>query len=227
MRHLGGCVLVLLVAASAAGAQPPTPPAQLKLTFGDEAVTASGATPSAKVAWFSVAREIGDFTARIVKREAMVDATAAGEASFALKASVPWQSIWVAVDVETGGFAVGTPAGFELRELAFDDQPLRPGSGGADVLTAPHDFLEVFLVRPKKGGARSGGAFGGTVGDGGISDEDRTSNRSVTLALTRLRPVGESAELVPPVASPDDVVAVIDPNAMAVAVMRLSPGARP
>jgi hypothetical protein len=222
------CALTLLLAATAASAQTTSPAPPLTIGFAGREVVASGATVGGKVAWFSVAKEIRNSAAQLQRRDAIVDAGATGEATFALDEPVAPLSIWVAVDVASGRFAVAPAPTFERRELLLAPDAFQPGARGSDdVLRDTHEFLEVALVRPSKGDRGFAGAWAGTVGDGGRSDGDARSNGEVVLPLSRLRPIGQSAELLPPVWAPGDVVAVIDPNAMAVQVTTVSPGARP
>jgi hypothetical protein len=89
-----------------------------------------------------------------------------------------------------------------------------------DALADTRQFLEALLVRPTKGGAPSG-AWAGTVGDAGLTDADKKANGAVVLLLSRLRPIGQSPELLPPVLIPNDVLAVVDPNSLEVYVSKL------
>ena len=229
MGRIHLCAVTLLLTATAATAQTTSASPPLTIRFAEREVAVSGATAGGKVAWFSVAKEIRNFAALLQRRDAIIEASAAGEAAFVLEQPVPPISIWVAVDVATGRFAVAPAPTFEQRELVLPADALRPGSrGSADAITDDtHEFLEVGLFRASKGSGGSSGFWGGTVGDGGQSDADGKSNGQVVLALSRLRPIGQSAPLVPPVLTPDDVVAVIDSNEMAVKVMTVSPGVRP
>jgi hypothetical protein len=219
--------VTLLLTATAASAQTPSASPPLTIRFAEREVAVSGATAGGKVAWFSVAKEIRNF-ALMQRRDAITEANAAGEAAFVLDEAVPPVSIWVAVDVATGQFAVAAPSTFEPRELVLAADALQPGRHGSDdEITDNHEFLEMALVRPSKGSGTLAGAWGGTVGDGGQSDDSAKPDAKVALPLSRLRPIGQSAELRPPVLTPGDVLAVIDPIEMAVTVTTVAPGARP
>jgi hypothetical protein len=228
VRRTHLCALTLLLTATAASAQTTNPSPPLTIGFAEREVVASGATVGGKVAWFSVAKEIRNSAALLKRRDAIVEAGATGEARFVLEGPIPPLSIWVAVDVASGRFVVVPAPNLERRELQLAPDAFQPGARGSDdVLRDTYEFLEVALVRPSKGDRGLAGAWAGTVGDGGRSDGDGRSNGEVVLPLSRLRPIGQSAELLPPAWAPGDVVAVIDPNAMAVQVATVSPGARP
>jgi hypothetical protein len=183
-----------------------------------DSVRVTGATPGGKVVVFSVARETELHPVRVVRRDAIVpDTEGGGEITFELDREVPWQSVWVAVDLESGAFELATPQGFELREVPMPADAMRPAAGGVDSLADDREVLELLLVRPGLG------AWGGIVGDGGVNDATGASNGRVALRLSRLSPVGDSPELTPQVFRPGDVVIGIDPRRLEIYAVRVAP----
>lgn len=179
------------------------------VTFEETAVVASGLAPAARVAWFSVAREPGDYVGRIVRREAvMTDDDGDGAVRLELDASLPPVSVWFVVDLADGGLTVAVPDGAPFRERVFDPGLLRQEIAG--VVRGLRDerlYLLAFLARP------GAGAWTVALGDGGHHDDDRTPDGFVQAAFAAMEPVDGS--LIPPEAlAAGDVVVLVDPNAL-------------
>lgn len=194
-----------------AAAQGP-PPARPELAFEESAVVASGIRSKGQVAWFSVAREIADDWATIVRREDVAEDTDGdGVVRFDLDRPVPLKSIWVAVDLTTGEYAVGTPEGFPLQQLDLPSRGLGRAASGPEWVESPGQLAEVLIVRP------GAGAWGMTAGDGGEGDEGPRGDRRVTVSLPRFHGVRATAA-APERYSPRDLVFSIDPDLMKVYV---------
>src|SRR5918992_2846957 len=189
------------------------------ITLTGEAVEASGMTPGGKVVWFGVAREISEHTATIKRRERIAtDDDKNGAVRLDLGRPVPFQSIWVAVDLATGASAVAVPKGYPLRLLELPGNSAGRGGGGQpDWVEDGRGFVEILLVRPGEGGR----AWGATVGDGGEVDDDGAYDGRLVASLARLRAVGSSSLSAPERFSPRDVLVIIDPNRMEVGVRQL------
>jgi hypothetical protein len=186
------------------------------LSFSPEAVTASGMTPGGKVIWFSVAREIAERSATIVRREWIADdEDKDGAVRFELGRPVPFQSIWTVVDLTTGAAAVAVPEGYPLRRIDLPGRGTGHASGKPDWVEDDRGYVEVLLVRPGQG------AWGATVGDGGEADDDGAYDGRLMAPLDQMRGVGASPAAVPERFSPRDVMVVIDPNRMEVALRQL------
>jgi hypothetical protein len=191
---------------------PPTPPARPELAFEDSAAVVSGIHAKGQVAWFSVAREIADDWATIVRREDVAEDTDGdGVVRFDLDRPVPLKSIWVAVDLTTGEYALGTPEGFPLQQLDLPGRGLGRAASGPEWVESPGQFAEVLIVRP------GAGAWGMTAGDGGEGDEGARGDRRVTVSLPRFHGVRATAA-APERYSPRDLVFSIDPDLMKVYV---------
>jgi len=206
----GLLTLALLPAAALAAAAP-------VITFAPQAVVVSGVTPGGKVACFSVAREISERTATIVRRPRLAeDDDKDGSVRLELDRKVPFQSIWVAVDLTTGESAVAVPDGYPLHRVDLPGRNLGHGGGKPDWVEDDRGYVDVFIVRPGQG------AWWGTVGDGGETDDDGAYNGRLIASLVRLHGVGASPPGAPQHFSPHDVVVVIDPNRMEVGLRQLA-----
>ncbi len=193
------------IAAPSGAAAPPT------ISFEKDAVVASGVTPGGKVVWFSVAREIAEHTATIVPRQAIAeDEGRDGMVRLELDRDVPFQSIWVAVDLTTGAAAVAVPKDYPLRRFELPSGNLHRGDSEGDWIEDRRGYVALMLVRREKG------AWWSLVGDGGSEDDDGLYDGRLSAPLSQLQKV-EGGELEAPESFIDgDLVVVIDPNQMEV-----------
>jgi len=199
------CIISFALVASSHAAITP------RISFEKEAVIASGVTPGGKVVWFSIAREISLHTATIVPRQQVVEDTAkVGSVRFELDREVPFQSIWVAVDLTTGALDVAAPQGYPLRRFEVPASSLRHDESGDDWIESTRGYVALMLVRPEHG------AWWSLVGDGGTDDDDGAYDGRLVASLPELREVEGSTLEAPESFAARDVVIVIDPNAMAV-----------
>jgi len=212
-----GLLLILCSFVRTASAQSP-PVVELldpAITFEASAVVVSGVTPGQAVAWFSVAREATEGGSLIVRRE-QVTATSSvdGVARFELTQPVPPRSIWAAVDLTTGKFALGTPEDFPLVQNVFKGDTIQADSTGKYDQFLFQDsgtMMEYFVARPGVG------AWASTVWDGAIEDTDGLADGKAVAGLAGMEAAGASP--APPDGLVDgDVVIVIDPNEMQVSV---------
>jgi hypothetical protein len=214
VKSLGlGSLLVAALSGSDTPAWAQTPLVPV-LSVSAQAVTATGMTPGGAVVWLGVARKVVEYEAVYVRRHGVVKADALGTAQVPLAEAVPLQSIWVAVDLATGLFATASPAGFSPLAFTLGAGALEVrGAGLADRLVDSADHGEVLLVRPGKG------AWGKTVGRGGADDESDPSEPAYRLSLDKLEPVSATDGPAPGKLSPRDLVFVLHPQAMALAVV--------
>ena len=218
-RRLSPLAALLLVPISLAAQ--PAPPAVPAISFEAEAVVASGVTAQGRVVWFSVAREIAESAATIVRRERILaDEDGDGAVRFELDRAVPLRSIWVAVDLATGAWAAAGPEGYPLQRVDPPGLAARRGAEEADWVEDTRGYVELMVVRPGVG------AWGLAAGDGGSSDGDGAADGRLTVPLDRLRGTGLDATAAPERFDPRDLIFVIDPNEMDFAVRQLSEVAR-
>src|SRR6185295_5975461 len=141
-----------------------------------------------------------------------------GDARFALDRSVPYKSIWVAVDLASGSSTAATSRGFPLREVTLPSAYLLPGGGAlqTDAIQAGWDAVEALVVRTKAG------AWGYSAGRGGTSDEGGGGGL-LRFSLDRMHSLG-AATAAPPRLDPADLLILIDPNEMLLARGRANGG---
>jgi hypothetical protein len=206
---LGGLLLGLPVVAAAV---------QPVISFEPEAVTVSGLTAGGKVVWFGVAREISERVATIVRRtRVLTDEDSDGAVRLELDRTVPFQSIWVAVDLTTGTAALAVPEGYPLRSVELPAGSLGRGEGGkSDWVQDARSYAEILLVHPGEG------AWADRVGDGGERDDDGAYDGQLAASLVRMQGVGPSPPAPPERFRAGDVVVVIDPNLMEVSLHQLA-----
>lgn len=191
--------------------------AQPNISFEEAAVVVRGLPPSGQVVLFGIAREPKGFFTRVVRRQEVLRADAAGQVRLRLDAPVPGNSIWFVTDLGTGLFSSAYPPGSGARETAFPADAVRIGvPGRAGRLSSKVGFVEILYVRPGRG------AWGLTVGHGGESDDPDTPDHDISAALDRMVPIGAS----PPPPSDfgaGDVIFLVDPRHLQFFATRLGP----
>ena len=195
-------ILVLALAASPLAAQP-------KIEFEKDAVVARGVTPGGSVVWFGVIRDRPGWTNRVVRRDALVaDSDGDGAVRLDLGLAVAPQSIWTAVDLASGAFAVATPEGMPRREVELPADALRSSARGVvEAIEDARQFLEILVVRPGEG------SWTLSAGDGGASDGDLQPDGTIQATLAAMRPAA-ATKTAPGQLLPGDVVVVVDPRLM-------------
>ena len=193
-------ILLLALSSSAGAAAPPV------VTLERQAVVASGLTPKGRAVWFSVAREISRRAAAIVPRILLVtDEDGDGKVRLDLDKDVPLQSIWFAVDLETGQAGVTAPEGFDLQEAALPARAIPAALNGLDL---DRRVLYAVLIRP------GAGAWMLRAGDGGASDDDGEPDGTLRARLASFQGLGASPLPPPARVTARDLLLVIDPNRM-------------
>jgi hypothetical protein len=202
--------IVSLCVASGALGQPAGGPKAPEISFQARSVTVDGLSAKGQVVWYSVAREVAeDDVATIVRRsEVQTDEDGDGKVQLDLTQDVPLRSIWIAVDLATGRYAVAAPEGYPLRRAEWRGRGLGRGNSRADRVEDLRTYADVILVRPEKGAWRA------TVGDGGPLDDDGVADGKVAAALDHMKAV--SGGEPPQRFEARDVVILIDPNRMEV-----------
>jgi hypothetical protein len=197
-----------------------TVPGGPTLMVSDQAVTATGMTPGGTVVWLGMGRKAVEYEAAFVRRRGSLQADAQGQAQIPLTEAVPPQSIWAAIDLASGAYATTSPAGFTPLTLTLGPEAFElRGTGLADRLADVADYAEVLLVRPGKG------AWGKAVGRGGADDEGNPGDAAFRLAFDRLEPLPGTTAQAPGKLSAKDLIFVLHPQAMALAVVSF--GGRP
>lgn len=186
----------------------------VQLTFGDQAVTASGLTPGKSVVWLSVEYRIdAEFSSDLTERSEIGTAAADGTARLDLPQPPAPRSYWVAVDLDSGAYALSTPNKYRIARAARPPALDTGRAVGPDVLVDTRQYLVGLLVRPGTG------AWSFSGGDGGPLDEDGESNGHLRLALDRLQSLPGSPA-APARADKTDLWVIIDPLAMEITVLK-------
>jgi hypothetical protein len=181
------------------------------ITLEPQAVSVSGGTPGGSVILFAVAKVPRRYSSetQTVFRTATADAD--GLLRFELPAPVPRRAIYAVVDVESGDHAIATPDGFAPQIQAIPPGALKKPGDGFEELDLDIGWIEALCVRPKKGAWRM------FVLDGAGADQDRQPNGRTRIAATSMTPLHGTQEALGKFKR-HDVVIIIDPAKMAVAV---------
>jgi hypothetical protein len=204
-------VLVSLAVSGTSWAQnKPTSPA---ITFEESAVVASGLTPGKSVIWFGVELRVdAEYSSSRTERHQVGTVAADGTARFTLDQPAAFRSIWTAVDLDSGAYALAAPQGYRLVQLK--NPPCHLGLGAAaqsDGILDNRPYLVGLAVRPTVG------AWSFSGGDGGLRDEDGVNDGHLRFALDRLDPL-QGSPVAPGRVSPSDLWFVIDPQRMEISV---------
>ncbi|HEV7670071.1 MAG TPA: hypothetical protein VGS22_16245 [Thermoanaerobaculia bacterium] len=159
------------------------------ITVDKKGLLAQGITPGGRAIWWSVAHEHPDSFVTIVHRlEEQADTDLDGVVSFEHEGDLPETSLWLVIDVSTGGYATFAPEDFGVTEI-----PLPPeaavetgGRGTADAFReVARPLVEVLLVRAGQG------VWTLRAGDGGATDQDDFEGE-ISFGIDGMTPVGTS-----------------------------------
>lgn len=185
--------------------------AALTLSFAFSGPAVSGATASGQVAWLGVALEPRQYFQEISEVRQTSTADASGVAGLLLTAPAPRRSLWVAVDVATGEFVVGTPEDYPIIQESLAATQLAFDSGNqATGLLLGQEQARVVLVRPGVG------AWSAKALDGEAEDLDAEVNSALALSIAALEPMTLSTSAAPPAIAAGDVVILLDPSRLSV-----------
>lgn len=178
------------------------------LDFEAQRVVLGGLTPSGNLAWYSISREPQGYSTRIVQRSGLATADALGGAAIELEGDLAPVSVWVVVDLEGGGFAVGAPPATSFHDVGFDPGSLVASSPGKlDRLVHARPYLELFLARPGVG------AWVMAAGDGGEGDDDGAQDGLLHTPLAALQSL-EGSPPPPDELQAHDVLVMVDPRTL-------------
>lgn len=211
---------VLFFASLAAAAQPlprATAASDLALTITAQSVVASGVTPGSKVVLFAVGLVPGGYDSAVVRwRTTVVDHDRDGSISFEPERGVPWKSIWTAVDLTSGKYAIGAPPEFPVRSAPLLPNAFRKTDASTvNTFLHAHTFVDLLYVTP------AGGAWAIRANDGGAEDGDSASDGTTTILLEKLQPIDTGDER-PKAFMPGGLLFAIDFSEMNIAVIRLT-----
>jgi len=217
---MASCVLLGLAFSLPVRAQshPPAP----VVSFEAAAVVADGLPPDGEAVFFSVAREPQGYHQRVVSRDGVEVANAEGRARFDLAGQeVPLKSLWVVVDVASGGYSVAAPPGASVRELPFPHRGFEVGAPGL-VNRLRHERESVHMLVARAGTGAGAGVWGLRTWDTAPTDRDGADDDQVLTGLSDFEPLGVAGAAAPPERfGKGDVLVVIDPRELAFYATRL------
>jgi hypothetical protein len=186
----------------------------VRLTFGDQSVTASGLTPGKPVVWLGVEHRVDAAYSNDLTQRYQTDTAAAdGTAHLDLPQPPAPRSYWAAVDLGSGAYAVASPGNGRIVR-AVQPSALDTGQGTQpDGLVDTRQYLMGLLVRPGVGAWTFAGA------DGGPRDEDGKTDGHLRFALDKLNPLPWSPA-APARADAADLWIIIDPLKMEITVLK-------
>ncbi len=210
-------VVAFFTAPLSATDPPPSIPVEPpQLSFAPTTVTISKLTPGGKAAWIGVSREAEDDGVTVYQRAAVaVDDDGDGTATVDLGREYTPSSIWAAVDLSSGLFALTATNGTPVTGIAYPGGTL--GTTKRLSFTGV-DSLWILLVR------QGVGAWSVRVGDGGEADSDGEANGQIGVGLASFEPLGDAPPPPEALASGDLVIAM-DPDRLEAFSAQVSPPA--
>ncbi len=195
--------------------------AQPTLSLAGTTVALDGASPGGTVAFFSVSRVPLGYSQQVEVLREVALADASGRAEWSVDHVPALKSVWAAVDLTSGDWALAVPTGGVVRQQPLDLGAFERGANGelSALRYAGHVVLEALLVRTELS-AESQGVWGLRLSDGGETDGDGEHNDAIRLAPSSMEAIAETTP--PPSAfAPGDVVILIDSDRLEVSALRL------
>lgn len=200
MRTLVISLLLLVALGPAAFAQT----APLTVHVADTSVKVFNLTPGGDVILFSCARSGRDGrTYNDAKPRLLHDDD--GDGVVTLAGDVPYVSVWIAVDYETGAVDVGAPEGASPWVRPISENFYRKDAD-EQILALEQELqrMSLLIVRPGKG------AWSLRAREGDAGDRDNDSNGKLLVAFEDAKPLEEGKEQAPKHLKAGDVVVAVD-----------------
>jgi hypothetical protein len=125
-RVAAASLLFVLLSTGAFAADVPP----LQIAAGEGTFTVTNATPNGSVVLFAAGLDGSRGVLRQRKLATAVTASATGAIEYQPERPLPYRTIIVAVDVESGRTAIGGPADYEVQVRPFPTETLRRDSDG-------------------------------------------------------------------------------------------------
>lgn len=199
-RVLVAGLLFVLLSATASAAELPA----LQIAPGDGTFTIANATPGGSIVLFASGLDGSRGVIRQRRLATSVNANATGTFEYKPERPLPYRTIIVAVDLETGRLAIGGPADYEVQVRPFPTGILkREYDGVSGVADAEIPRAELLVVRPKTGGWQL------TAAEGASGDKDERYDGRLALDFESAKAIaGEIA--APKRLKQKDLVVLID-----------------
>lgn len=180
------------------------PPLSLNVT--EAQVTVSGAQSKANVLLVGYSRWLRNYELKLERNRAFLIADSAGAASLTPKGGVQPDSVWVAVDLQSGRYGSAAPASSPLREAAISADTLKKENNGqVKKLIAKLTMAYFVVVRPGEG------AWELDAGDGSGHDRDLAIDGETEMSLDDLKAIG-GAPAAPKNLEKGDLLFVFSPD---------------
>jgi hypothetical protein len=169
-------VIIVLCKAEGIGAE---------LTFS--AITVSGITPRARVAFFGITHTPEGYETRYDRIATIVDDhDGDGAVTYSMEPQVPLRSVWSVIDLQSGDYVTSAPVKSPAKHRPLPEEALAGNGGQLQRIVRHAEFANVLVARPGVG------AWVLSAGDGGEGDEDGVFDGRITNSLTQLKPVASS-----------------------------------
>ena len=171
-------------------------------------------TPGADVVVFALALDPDGYESTVVRwAQVVTDSAHSGSVVFDPRRETPRKSVWSAVDLTNGHYAIATPPG-TLRQRHWPAKPFHASAGGRiDQFRLEAPFADWLYVHPGRG------AWVHRGHDGNPTDADGKPDGLTTLQLSSARPLTAPADA--PELVPGGVVIVIDLYSLSITATRL------
>lgn len=181
----------------AANAAPPA------IAVGETSVVVTDLAPGATIALFGGAREANGGMQLLRWRVPLEDADRDGAVELKLNRIIPRDSVWIAVDTDTGATAVAVPARSRFRQITFPEVVLPKGPDAKiERYVTGRRMVDLLVVRPHVG------AWMAAAADGHDSDGDGRHDGRTTIVFADIRNLAGHAPAPRHLTSRDVVVAV-------------------
>ena len=183
------------------------------ISFLTDAVEVSNLAPGGKVVWFGATQVIAADDVPEIRAYASIaeDSDSDGVERLDFPDGVPLHSTWVVVDLTSGYSAAAAPDGYPLQIVDWKGQGIQSQESGDDLISDGRQTGNLLVARPDaKGGG--GSAWMLESGDGGPADTGLVADGAMSLTLSSLEPLGETADPAPSHFQPGDVVVMLDPR---------------
>src|SRR6266849_944085 len=180
-------------------------PSQLSISLSTATVRIDGATPGTSLLLFSVANEPAGYYNAVVRREELITADRSGAAEVQLQEPLPRRSVWFAVNVRTGEYAVATPSRFPRLATLVAPHAL-PDAMGIERLAIVRDYVEVAVIRPGTG------VWVDSLSKGGPKDTNKGGG-PLHATISSFKSLDKSTR-GPDHLTPADLLIIVDPHTL-------------
>lgn len=201
MKHSIAIALLLLVSSSVEAAGPVQQPS---VAVANNVVSVTNISAGGSVAIFGAAQHVGTTVHLRRWQRLLIDTDEDGRVDWDLGTETPLDTLWVAVDVSTGGVAAVAPAESRFQRIDFPAEALRKGHDNKiEQFVAGRKMIDLLVVRPRVG------AWAGFAADGHASDGDQHQNGQSAVVFADARALDGRAP-APRHLTPRDVVIAVD-----------------